>query len=63
MRDNLYCSNDKSTISKKFGAHVESNSKSNRIPEVMKLSDNISSNNLDTVAAHMLVTESFSRAI
>ena len=46
MRDNLYCSNDKSTISKKFWAHVKSNSKSNRIPEVMKLSDNISSNNL-----------------
>ena len=46
MRDNLYCSNDKSTISKKFWAHVKNNSKSNRIPEVMKLSDNISSNNL-----------------
>ena len=36
MRDNLYCSNNRNTITKKFWAHVKSKSKSNRIPEVIR---------------------------
>ena len=46
MRDNLYCSKDNNPIAKKFLAHVKSKTKSTRIPEVMKLNNNISSNNL-----------------
>ena len=48
MRDNLYCSKDNNVIAKKFWAHVKTKSKtkSTRIPEVMKLNNNISSNNL-----------------
>ena len=46
MRDILYCSKDNNTIAKKFWAHVKSKTKSTRIPEVMKLNNNISSNNL-----------------
>ena len=47
MRDNLYCSNDRNTITKKFLAHVKSRSKSNCITEVVKHKDSISSNNLN----------------
>ena len=47
MRDNLYCSNDRNTITKKFWAHVKSKSKSNRIPEVIRHKESISSNNLN----------------
>ena len=47
MRDNLYCSNDRNTITKKFWAHVKSKSKSNRIPEVVRHKDSISYNNLN----------------
>ena len=47
MRDNLYRSNDNNVITKKFWAHVKSNTKSSRIPEVMKNNNRISSNNLD----------------
>ena len=46
MRDNLYCSKDNNVIAKKFWAHVKSKTKSTRIQEVMKLNNNISSNNL-----------------
>ena len=46
MRDNLYCSKDNNAIAKKFWAHVKIKTKSTRIPEVMKLNNNISSNNL-----------------
>ena len=47
MRDNLYCSSNSNVITKKFWAHVKSNTKSNRIPEIMKLMREMSSNNLD----------------
>ena len=47
MRDNLYCSNDRNTITKKFWAHVKSKSNSNRIPEVIRHKESISSNNLN----------------
>ena len=47
MRDSLYCSNDRNTITKKFWAHVKSRSKSNRIPEVIRHKESISSNNLN----------------
>ena len=46
MRDNLYCSKDNNVITKKFWAHVKSNSNTTRIPEVMKHDNSISSNNL-----------------
>ena len=42
----LYCSNDHNTICKKFWAHVKSKSKSNRILEIIKHKESISSNNL-----------------
>ena len=47
MRENLYCSNDNNTITKKFRARVKSKSKSTRIPTVMKNKNKISSNELD----------------
>ena len=43
MRDNLYCSNDRSVICKQFWLHVKMKSRSNRIPEVMKHESSISS--------------------
>ena len=43
MRDNLYCSNDRSVICKQFWSHVKVKSRSNRIPEVMKHESSISS--------------------
>ena len=37
IRDNLYSSNDSSIITKKFWSHVKSKSKSERIPEIIKI--------------------------
>ena len=46
IRDNLYSSNDSSIITKKFWSHVKSKSKSERIPEIIKFSNKISSDDI-----------------
>ena len=43
MRDNLYCSNNRSDICKQFWSHVRTKSKSCRIPEILKQNCTISS--------------------
>ena len=44
--DNLYCSSDSNVITKKFWSHIKSKTKCNRIPEVLKHNNSISSHNL-----------------
>ena len=46
IRDNLHCSRDSNTITKKFWSHVKSKTKSTRIPEVVKHENSISSDTL-----------------
>ena len=46
IRDNLFSSNDSSIITKKFWSHVKSKSKSERIPEIIKFSNKISSDDI-----------------
>ena len=46
IRDNLYCSSDSNVITKKFWSHIKSKTKCNRIPEVLKHNNSISSHNL-----------------
>ena len=47
MRDNLYNKDDPSLITKKFWAHVKSNSKSHRLPECMSLKGTFRNQPLD----------------
>ena len=44
IRDNLYCTDDNNVITKKFWAHVKNTSKCNRIPEIVRYKNEISSN-------------------
>ena len=44
IRDNLYCTDDNNVITKKFWAHVKNTSKFNRIPEIIRYKNEISSN-------------------
>ena len=46
MRDNLFESSDSNVITKQFWSYAKSKSKSNRIPEVLKNNNVISSDNL-----------------
>ena len=44
IRDNLYCTDDNNVITKKFWAHVKNTSKCNRISEIVRCKNEISSN-------------------
>ena len=44
IRDNLYCTDDNNVITKKFWAHVKNTSKCNRVPEIIRYKNEISSN-------------------
>ena len=43
IRDNLYCTEDSDTITKKFWSHVKNTSKNSRIPEIVHYKTSISS--------------------
>ena len=47
MRDNMYNTDDPALITKKFWAHVKSNSKTNRIPDTMHYKGRFRNNSVD----------------